>query len=86
MTTTDDLLSRTLREEAGPLVARLSRRFGDFDVAEEAVQGAVVEALTSWRRSGPPDRAGAWLQVAATRNAMDALRLRDRRLAEAPAA
>ncbi|KQV64264.1 hypothetical protein ASC64_15955 [Nocardioides sp. Root122] len=81
MTTTDDLLARTLREEAGPLVARLSRRFGDFDVAEEAVQGAVVEALTSWRRSGPPDRAGAWLQVAATRNAMDALRLRDRQRA-----
>ena len=43
---TDDLLARTLREEAGPLVARLSRRFGDFDLAEEAVQGAVVEALT----------------------------------------
>lgn len=81
MTTTDDLLARTLREEAGPLVARLSRRFGDFDVAEEAVQGAVVEALTSWRRDGPPVRAGAWLQVAATRNAMDALRLRDRQRA-----
>ena len=55
MPTTDDLLARTLREEAGPLVARLSRRFGDFDLAEEAVQGAVVEALTSWRRDGPPD-------------------------------
>ncbi len=81
MTTTDDLLARALREEAGPLVARLSRRFGDFDLAEEAVQGAVVEALTSWRRDGPPDRPGAWLQVAATRNAMDALRLRDRQRA-----
>jgi RNA polymerase sigma-70 factor (ECF subfamily) len=81
MTTTDDLLAQTLREEAGPLVARLSRRFGDFDLAEEAVQAAVVEALTSWRRHGPPDRAGAWLQVAATRNAMDALRLRDRQRA-----
>ena len=54
MTTTDDLLARTLREEAGPLVARLSRRFGDFDLAEEAVQGAVVEALAAWRRDGPP--------------------------------
>ena len=54
MTSTDDLLARTLREEAGPLVARLSRRFGDFDLAEEAVQAAVVEALSSWRRDGPP--------------------------------
>jgi RNA polymerase sigma-70 factor (ECF subfamily) len=81
MPTTDDLLARTLREEAGPLVARLSRRFGDFDLAEEAVQGAVVEALTSWRRDGPPDRPGAWLQVAATRNAMDGMRHRDRQRA-----
>jgi RNA polymerase sigma-70 factor (ECF subfamily) len=81
MTTTDDLLARTLREEAGPLVARLSRRFGDFDLAEEAVQGAVVEALTSWRRNGPPARPGAWLQVAATRNAMDGMRHRDRQRA-----
>src|SRR5829696_8461512 len=81
MTTTDDLLARTLREEAGPLVARLTRRFGDFDLAEEAVQGAVVEALTSWRRDGPPDRPGAWLHVAATRNAMDTMRHRDRQRA-----
>jgi predicted RNA polymerase sigma factor len=78
---TDDLLARTLREEAGPLVARLSRRFGDFDLAEEAVQGAVVEALGSWRRDGPPERPGAWLHVAATRNAMDAMRHRDRQRA-----
>ena len=81
MPTTDDLLARTLREEAGPLVARLSRRFGDFDLAEEAVQGAVVEALTAWRRDGPPDRPGAWLQVAAARNAMDGMRHRDRQRA-----
>ena len=80
-TATDDLLARTLREEAGPLVARLSRRFGDFDLAEEAVQGAVVEALTSWRRDGPPHTPAAWLQVAATRNAMDGMRHRDRQRA-----
>ncbi len=81
MTTTDDLLARTLREEAGPLVARLSRRFGDFDLAEEAVQGAVAEALASWRRDGPPERPAAWLQVAAARNAMDGMRSRDRQRA-----
>ena len=71
---TDGLLARTLREEAGPLVARLSRRCGDFDLAEEAVQSAVVEALTGWRRDGPPDNPAAWLQVAAQRNALDAVR------------
>jgi RNA polymerase sigma-70 factor (ECF subfamily) len=81
VSTTDGLLAQVLREEAGPLVARLSRRFGDFDLAEEAVQGAVVEAVTAWRRDGPPHRPGAWLQVAATRNAMDLMRTRDRQRA-----
>ena len=76
--TTDSLLAQTLREEAGPLVASLSRRYGDFDVAEEAVQSAVAEALVAWRRDGPPERPAAWLHTAASRNAMDALRRRDR--------
>jgi RNA polymerase sigma factor (sigma-70 family) len=81
MTTTDGLLAQTLREEAGPLVASLSRRFGDFDLAEEAVQSAMLEAVTAWRRDGPPDRPAAWLHTAASRNAMDAVRRRDRQRA-----
>jgi RNA polymerase sigma factor (sigma-70 family) len=71
---TDGLLAQVLREEAGPLVARLARRFRDFDLAEEAVQLAMVEALTSWRRAGPPDNPAAWLQVVAQRNALDGVR------------
>jgi predicted RNA polymerase sigma factor len=78
---TDRLLAVTLREEAGPLVAGLTRRFGDFDLAEEAVQTAILEALTAWRRHGPPDRPGAWLQVAAQRNALDGLRRASRQRA-----
>jgi len=70
----DGLLAQVLREEAGPLVARLARRYRDFDLAEEAVQSAVVEALTAWRRDGPPDNPAAWLQVAAQRNALDGVR------------
>lgn len=81
MNASDGLLAQTLREESGPLVARLARRFGDFDVAEEAVQTAVVEALTTWRRDGPPDNPAAWLQVAARRNALDAVRRRSRQQA-----
>jgi RNA polymerase sigma-70 factor (ECF subfamily) len=90
VTASDELLATTIREEAGRLVAALFRRFGDFDVAEEAVQGAVVEALSVWRRDGTPDRPGAWLATAAQRNALDLLRARGRRdratrrLADAP--
>jgi RNA polymerase sigma factor (sigma-70 family) len=55
-------------------VASLQRTIGDFDVAEEAVQEAVVEALRAWRVGGVPDRPGAWLYTAARRNALDRLR------------
>jgi predicted RNA polymerase sigma factor len=78
VTTSDGLLAATLREESGRLVTALYRRFGDFDVAEEAVQGAVVEAVTAWRRDGTPQRPAAWLTTAAQRNALDLLRSRGR--------
>ncbi len=76
---TDGLLARTLREESGLLVARLARQFHDFDLAEEAVQSAVAEALESWRRTGPPDNPAAWLSTAARHNALDLVRGRTRR-------
>ena len=75
---TDGLLARTLREESGLLVARLARQFHDFDLAEEAVQTAVTEALEAWRRDGPPNNPAAWLQTAARHNALDLVRRRSR--------
>lgn len=78
MTGSDGLLAATIREESGRLVTALYRRFGDFDVAEEAVQGAVVEAVTQWRREGTPRNPAAWLTTAAQRNALDLLRSRGR--------
>ncbi len=74
----DQALAVAVRAEAGAIVASLHRLVGDFDVAEEAVQDAVVEALRTWRRTGVPDRPGAWLQVAARRNALDRLRRQQR--------
>lgn len=83
-TRADAALAAAIRLEAGGIVANLYRLVGDFDVAEEAVQEAVLEALRTWRAQGLPDRPGAWLQVAARRNALDRLRReqsRDRVLA-----
>ncbi|MEO5708458.1 MAG: DUF6596 domain-containing protein [Nocardioidaceae bacterium] len=74
----DAALAAAIRAEAGTIVASLHRQVGDFDVAEEAVQDAVVEALRHWRVDGIPDKPGAWLQVAARRNALDRLRRRQR--------
>ena len=51
---------------------------------EEAVQSTVLEAVTAWRRDGPPRNPAAWLTVAAQRNALDGVRRasRQRGLAE----
>jgi len=76
----DQALAVAVRAEAGAIVASLARLVGDFDVAEEAVQDAVVEALRNWRAKGIPDRPGAWLQLAARRNALDRLRRQQRHL------
>lgn len=70
----DAALAQIVRDEAGLIVASLYRRIGDFDVAEEAVQEAVVAALRAWRVEGIPPNPGAWLNLAARRRAIDRLR------------
>ena len=61
------------------------RAIGDFDLAEECTQDAVLLALEAWPRSGIPDKPGAWLTTAAKRRAVDRLRRSanlERKLAE----
>jgi RNA polymerase sigma factor (sigma-70 family) len=67
-------LAGTVREERGRLVAALVRILGDWDVAEELVQEALVAALETWPRDGIPERPGAWLMTVARRRALDRLR------------
>jgi RNA polymerase sigma-70 factor (ECF subfamily) len=62
------------REEAGRLTASLVRLLGDFDLAEEMVAEAVVEALVRWPVDGVPDRPGAWLMTTAKNRAIDRIR------------
>jgi RNA polymerase sigma-70 factor (ECF subfamily) len=50
------------------------RRLGDFDLAEESVQEAVIEALEHWPRDGVPERPDAWLAAVAQRKALDRIR------------
>jgi RNA polymerase sigma-70 factor (ECF subfamily) len=63
------------------LVASLTRELGDFDLAEDAVQDAILEALRHWPDSGAPREPGAWLRVTARRKATDRLRHEARRRA-----
>jgi RNA polymerase sigma factor (sigma-70 family) len=67
-------LGRVFREETGRITAALLRAVGDFDLAEECTQEAMVLALETWPRDGIPERPGAWLTIAARRRALDRLR------------
>ena len=57
------------------------RSLGDFDLAEECVQDALVAALEHWPREGVPNNQGAWLMTAAKRKGIDRLR-REKRYQE----
>jgi RNA polymerase sigma factor (sigma-70 family) len=71
---TDDALARVFREETGRLVAGLVRFLGDFDLAEELVQEAVLSAIVTWPSTGIPDNPAAWLTTTARRKAIDRIR------------
>ncbi len=70
------LVDDLFRREAGRLVARLTRFFGtaQLDLAEEAVQEALMRALHEWPFSGIPDRPDQWLYRTARNAALDRLR------------
>ena len=63
------------------MLATLIRSFGDFDLAEEAVQDAFATAAERWPRDGVPPNPGAWITTTARNRAIDRLR-RTRRLAD----
>jgi RNA polymerase sigma-70 factor (ECF subfamily) len=67
-------LTAIFREETGRLTAALVRALGDFDLAEELVQEALLEAVEHWPRDGIPDKPGAWLLTTARRKAVDLFR------------
>jgi RNA polymerase sigma-70 factor (ECF subfamily) len=56
------------------LTAALVRSLGDFDLAEECVQDALVAALEHWPREGVPANPGAWLMTTARRKGIDRIR------------
>lgn len=68
-------LERLYREEWGRLLAALIRSFGDFDLAEEALQDAFTSAIVEWAKA-PPRNPQAWLYTAARHNALDQIRRR----------
>lgn len=70
----DDRLADVVRIEGARILATLVRTTGNWTVAEDAVQEAVIAALRDWPRTGIPEDPRAWLVVAARRKAIDILR------------
>jgi RNA polymerase sigma-70 factor, ECF subfamily len=72
-------IERVFREQHGRAVAVLVRRFGDIDLAEEAVQEAFAAAIVSWGAGGVPPSPAGWIITTARNGAIDRLRREARR-------
>jgi RNA polymerase sigma factor (sigma-70 family) len=63
-----------LRQMAPQVLGALVRRYGHFDLCEDAVQEALLAAAVQWPEQGLPDRPKAWLITVASRRLTDQLR------------
>jgi RNA polymerase sigma-70 factor (ECF subfamily) len=72
--TTASQIEATFRGEHGRILAALISQLGDFTLAEDALQDALVNALERWKVDGVPRNPGAWLVTVARRRAIDRLR------------
>ncbi len=63
-----------LRREAPQVLAALVRRYGHFDLAEDAVQDALLTAARLWPHEGVPEHPRGWLIRAGSRSLIDTLR------------
>ena len=86
-TTTEVLVTHLFRHQAGRIVATLTRVLGSrhLDLAEDAVQDALITALQQWPYKGIPENPAAWLAVAAKNRALNLIPGGLRHLAQAAA-
>jgi RNA polymerase sigma factor (sigma-70 family) len=73
-TSTSAFDERLLRELTPQVVGAITRRFGDFSAAEDAVQEALIAAARQWPREGVPDNPRGWLIQVAARRMTDHIR------------
>ena len=67
-------IAGVFRREYGRAVAVLVRRFGDIDLAEEAVQDAFTKAVERWSQAGPPPSPTGWIITTAAHTIVDRFR------------
>ncbi|MDX6241459.1 MAG: polymerase sigma-70 factor, subfamily, partial [Kribbellaceae bacterium] len=74
-----EAITQAHREEWARVVAALTRRFGDLDIAEEAAAEAFATAVGRWPADGVPPHPRAWLTTPANRQANDRNRRQNKR-------
>jgi RNA polymerase sigma-70 factor (ECF subfamily) len=74
-----EAITRAHHEQWARVVAGLTRRFGDLDVAEDAAAEAFATAVARWPTDGVPPNPGAWLTTTANRKAIDRIRRENKR-------
>ena len=79
MSDVEDAITRAYRGEWARVIAGLTRRFGNLDLAEEAAAEAFATAVARWPADGVPPNPGAWLTTTANRKAIDRLRRENQR-------
>ena len=68
-----------LRDLAPQVLGALARRYGHFDLAEDAVQEALLAAASQWPADGIPASPRGWLITVAARRLTDLLRSEEAR-------
>ncbi|MEU9838740.1 DUF6596 domain-containing protein [Actinomadura sp. NPDC048032] len=79
MSDVQEAITRAHRAEWARVVAALTRRFGDLDIAEEAAAEAFATAVQRWPSDGVPPNPGGWLTTTANRKAIDRIRRENKR-------
>jgi RNA polymerase sigma factor (sigma-70 family) len=72
--TADPRIEDLLRELAPEVLGALTRRYGSFGTAEDAVQEALIAAATQWVDQGVPENPRGWLITVGSRRLTDQLR------------
>jgi RNA polymerase sigma-70 factor (ECF subfamily) len=67
-------IEAVFRESYAVVLASVATRCGDIDLAEEAVQDAMLEAVRTWPERGVPDNPPGWISTVARRRAIDRIR------------
>jgi RNA polymerase sigma-70 factor, ECF subfamily len=74
MQTPHEVIAETFRLESRKVIAVLLASLCDVELAEDALQDALVVALQRWADDGIPRNPGAWIMTTARRKVIDRLR------------